>query len=89
MLFKHPVVGRMLNKTTILQRVSISTVADRFMVGTQTDAILVLDTADDSLAEVLGSARGDRDGPLRARASRPGRKRERQTCAQSLSSSQS
>ena len=39
MLLKHPVVGRMLDKTTILQRVSISTVADRFMVGTRTDAI--------------------------------------------------
>ena len=39
MLLKHPVVGRMLNRTTILQRVSISTVADRFMVGTRTDAI--------------------------------------------------
>ena len=39
MLLKHPVVGRMLNRTTILQRVSISTVADRFMVDTRTDAI--------------------------------------------------
>ena len=29
----------MLNKTTILQRVSISTVADRFMVNSRTDAI--------------------------------------------------
>lgn len=39
MLHKQPVVGRMLNRTTILQRVSISTVADLFMVGTRTDAI--------------------------------------------------
>jgi hypothetical protein len=39
MLLKHPVVGRMLNRTTILQRVSISTVAHRFMVGTRTDAV--------------------------------------------------
>lgn len=39
MLLNNPVVGRMLHRTTILQRVSISTVADRFMVGTRTDAI--------------------------------------------------
>lgn len=39
MLLKHPVVGRMLNRTTILQRVGISTVADRFMVATRTDAV--------------------------------------------------
>jgi hypothetical protein len=39
MLFRQNVAVRMLNTTTILQRVSISTVADRFMVGTQTDAI--------------------------------------------------
>ena len=39
MLLRQHVAGRMLNRTTILQRVSISTVADRFMVGTQTDAI--------------------------------------------------
>ncbi len=39
MLLKHHVVGRMLNRTTILQRVSISTVADPFMVDTRTDAI--------------------------------------------------
>lgn len=39
MLLNHPVVGRMLNRTTILQRVGISTVADRFMVGTRTGAI--------------------------------------------------
>ncbi len=36
---EHSVVGRMLNRTNILQRVSISTVADRFMVATRTDAI--------------------------------------------------
>jgi hypothetical protein len=29
----------MLNKTTILQRVSISTVSDRFIVATRTDAV--------------------------------------------------
>jgi hypothetical protein len=39
MLLKHPVVGRMLNRTTILQPVSISTAAYPFMVGTRTDAI--------------------------------------------------
>jgi len=39
MLLKHHGVGRMPNRTTILQRVSISTVAVRFMVGTRTDAI--------------------------------------------------
>ena len=39
MLLKHPAVGCMLNRTTILRRVGISTVADRFMVGTQNDAI--------------------------------------------------
>jgi len=39
MLLKHHVGERMLNRTTILQRVGISTVADRFMVGTQTGAI--------------------------------------------------
>lgn len=39
MPLKHPVVGRMLHRTTILQRVGIPTIADRFMVGTRTDAI--------------------------------------------------
>jgi hypothetical protein len=39
MPLKHPVVGRMLNRTTILQRVGISTIADRFMVNSRTDAI--------------------------------------------------
>jgi hypothetical protein len=39
MFLKHPVVGRMLNRTTILQRVGIATIADRFMVSSRTDAI--------------------------------------------------
>ena len=39
MLLKHPVVGRMLHRTTILQRVGVSTIADRFMVSSRTDAI--------------------------------------------------
>ena len=39
MLLKHHVVGRMLNKTTILQRVGIPMIVDPFMVCTRTDAI--------------------------------------------------
>jgi hypothetical protein len=39
MLFKHLGAADMLNRTTILQRVGVSEVADRFMVGSRTDAI--------------------------------------------------
>jgi hypothetical protein len=39
MLLRHLGTSRMFNKTTILKRVGIPVVADRFMVGSRTDAI--------------------------------------------------
>ena len=45
MLLKHLGAADMLNRTTILQRVGVSVVADRLMVGSRTDAIREIPSA--------------------------------------------